>query len=1079
MKTTALAIACLAFLTAFASASPCNEKWDGLNESCANEFYAVSQNPAYSSGEFSVRNAALCINSVNGGPQAISIYGNDGTRVTSFKMPELVLDYEPIYGWVTHERLLVDAKLADDQKLDGITCDVGEANEQNREKTRFDYEFNEGNRTTQIFCYRKAIPDHLDTWLYWDIWGQNGTTSKEVIKQVEQTQGISTDTGGGIIYSAEVSFDPNVTKCGKISYDISPRAGFVNESIGLGIEPVAPEKMSGGGDESIYFDPFVYTTYGYEIEVWVNETSGIKRVNELLTYNITNWTNLCQDVGCHDVRVAILYDNGTFQPQPNFYPSQNYTLETDIKGNSILLPAQPVYGIAPAQNQPLFVSFPANVSPNNYSHVANIYVSSPSVTTWPADVLLYGTSFCNASAYGGNWSNLMTGSFESCSWTTASNNQKQNYLFVNRTGGIITTDANNSGGSHDPVWLRYIMDDPTGDWSNAYVYTPHTSITGGNTIYQKYGAAYTIYDSWEGSVLPELNSTYAFSVYRNGTSRMEAYYINGSSQNSTSVLANNYLTTVNGTNAINGFIGYQTYGSTTTIRNFCWLYTSLDDGADGYFGKPRDYCKTYLGDYGGSITATGNFTNASMTNVTIYAPTNATHVNPFSIIYSAFSPGNATFPCNVTLDTTSIYNESAHANATNTSFTWTTLTGFHTLNVTCMGSQSAVRYFTIQTGIDVHIYDELNGTAVNASLSISNGTQTNTTVMNTSFTFAWSDLPLGSLTIITNASSYYPRTYYVTNSQTGYTNLSIYLLPTGASAILVRFHVRTVSNAPIANATVNIQRNIGGSIVTVGQQLTDAPGDAAFYMELNGLYYLQATHPSYLPFFSSLNPTSNDYTITMTTNSSTAGFPISIFEDVTWVIKPYANYLNANESTNITLIISSSNASLTYWGMNVSWNGTLQLFYQNVTTSPSGGSLNFPFNGTNYTSGNITVVFFFKRNPEYTGLRLFDIIRQLTTNGVSLKDFQQDYANSGLSKISFAIIGLLFTLLAAAWVSRYSPLGAAAVTIIMLALMSGGGWLDIPGDRFGFGVGSTISGWALTGVGTIITLAWLYLKERL
>jgi len=391
-------------------------------------------------------------------------------------------------------------------------------------------------------------------------------------------------------------------------------------------------------------------------------------------------------------------------------------------------------------------------------------------------------------------------------------------------------------------------------------------------------------------------------------------------------------------------------------------------------------------------------------------------------------------------------------------------------------------------GFNIIAFDEETEERIYFTATITNSTGTTltyNTVYNVTEYYLNSSFPTGVCTIdiSTANSSHYDRRYYATIDNTSFYNLHAYLLNQSSDVILVRFHIRNKFGDPVEEASMNILKNIDGAEVTVAQGKSDAAGDITAYLLLNELYSLQVTHPDYANYYTSLYPSTNDYTISLGDASEDAYLPYNIYNDVSWLLIPYSNAITS-EMTNITLFVTSANSSLYAWGMNVSWNGT-SLYEVNVTGSPSGGVVYYNLNWTNATNystmGNISVQGWFKVNPPGGFSRDLQYI-SLGDADISLVSVQENLLVSGLSTLSFAIIWCLLALLGGAWVGRRSSIGGLVFMLAIMGIAAYGGWLDInTGSAVGgwFGVEDyTISGWYIFTFSALLALSVIYLKER-
>lgn len=398
------------------------------------------------------------------------------------------------------------------------------------------------------------------------------------------------------------------------------------------------------------------------------------------------------------------------------------------------------------------------------------------------------------------------------------------------------------------------------------------------------------------------------------------------------------------------------------------------------------------------------------------------------------------------------------------------------------GSSAATVSFSIHVaGLDMRCYDEKTLDRIYFTAATYNSTTTTTFSNIYNLTQNWANISYGAVTIaVSNAigvygpTAYYPRTYTINNGNTEYTDLNCFMLNASASAIYVRFHIRDITNQPIANATTQILRSFGGAAVVVGEITTDSSGDAAFYMELGAPYALQVAATGYLNYYTTITPSSNDYTITLTSaTTGSTGLPINIYDDINWYILP--SVALTQQVTNLTLVVYSSNDSLDYFGA-AFYNSTGSLLqFTNVTGSPGGGVIYYSHNATNNT-GNVTMTFWLRRNPgfegNYTWLWLGGIFNDTLHN---LNTTLNQAKTSGGSSVGLGILWLLITLIVGAFVCRVNLFAGAIVTIATLAVGAGVGWMTFPT----IGGGSTIGAIALVCAVGFAVFGLLYLRDRI
>lgn len=401
------------------------------------------------------------------------------------------------------------------------------------------------------------------------------------------------------------------------------------------------------------------------------------------------------------------------------------------------------------------------------------------------------------------------------------------------------------------------------------------------------------------------------------------------------------------------------------------------------------------------------------------------------------------------------------------------------LNNTASEVWSSNYDFLAPTDIRVRAYDELSNTQINFDVKIYNDTALDEYADEAQVWRGNQDYPQGSVWFDFSKTGFNDRSMYSWIDADTTEDMKVFLL-NSTDAIIVRFHIRTSFTAPIQNATVTVKKNIGGSIVTVGQKLSDFNGDTLFYLELNDPYFVLVSHDDYEPWFNQLTPTQNDYTITLDTrggNYPIQGFPVQTTGDVYWWLSPFYNVI-VNETANITFFVNATNNNLTYFWLNVTNETGVTLYSANISNSSSGGFIYYNLNWTAIGASNVTVYAGFSHSPD------MHIIRTYFEGlyGGFARTFEQvrdDFGDSGLSDYGLALVFLLIALFIGAWVARVNLLGGLIVISIIIGFGAFTGAFDFP-LKLGAGEGvANISGFFAIAFTFITVLALLFLRERI
>jgi hypothetical protein len=267
--------------------------------------------------------------------------------------------------------------------------------------------------------------------------------------------------------------------------------------------------------------------------------------------------------------------------------------------------------------------------------------------------------------------------------------------------------------------------------------------------------------------------------------------------------------------------------------------------------------------------------------------------------------------------------------------------------------------------------------------------------------------PMNSVTAsISNTSFYGPRTYYAVVDSTHSKNLTAYLLPlSDLWEIDVTILVKNELGGVIPNAVVTMMKSINGGYVTVAQDTSDGGGQTYFNLDKQTAYQLIANATGYDQYSVTFQPTQSIYTITLTSNQS---YNTSLVNDSMWGIfwnMTPRNYMVTGVQ-NFNFSIYCSNDDLEFWGMNITYNGSLQ-FTTNQTDS-AGGFVNYTMNTSQVEGNGINVTIFFKRiNYPYFDPTYKYWGYSIVASDYSLVAAMANVGNSALSPVTKGIIAIV------------------------------------------------------------------------
>jgi hypothetical protein len=291
----------------------------------------------------------------------------------------------------------------------------------------------------------------------------------------------------------------------------------------------------------------------------------------------------------------------------------------------------------------------------------------------------------------------------------------------------------------------------------------------------------------------------------------------------------------------------------------------------------------------------------------------------------------------------------------------------------------------------------------------------------------------------------------------------------------------------------NFQQNLEGVIITakrfsndkkawviVEQGVTDYSGTATLFLQQFRLYQITISKDGYTTINFDFNPATvfNLEIILATDTDEQFELPnyYYLWDDVSYSVTPSDSYMSRTVD-NATFTVDSAGGNLEYFGMRIrkSVNGTTTTVYtNNLTASPAGGKLNYSMNesGTYY----IDTWFKHQNHSKYTPITKAYYIK-LGSNQSLLDARDTLIDDSPISGWSWYFIGVIFTMLVAGFVSRYTIDGAGVVGLMVLwgfTLMNPGVELVCMGGISGV----CITPFIASSLTTVVTAAVLYLRQN-
>lgn len=319
---------------------------------------------------------------------------------------------------------------------------------------------------------------------------------------------------------------------------------------------------------------------------------------------------------------------------------------------------------------------------------------------------------------------------------------------------------------------------------------------------------------------------------------------------------------------------------------------------------------------------------------------------------------------------------------------------------------------------------------ISSNLTITNGTSTFTTLLNSSNSttfFAWNELPLGSLTLTYSSTGFQNANYFLTNNATNENNLTAELLNTsGPNNIVVRLHILDASGAPIPSATISIFQAINNLYVLIAQANSDGSGTATFTLDSTASYIINVSKAGYNTLSQPLvQPTLNDYNVYLT---SLITAPITMpLTSVNVTLVPNNLVLGNNV---LYFTVNGTDGLVNFQRVALRFLSNGSIINQSTTSSASNGTnLSITFNlVSGWNQSMVLEGYFNKTNGQF--FQQFIIYQNnsypSSNNASSISKTIEDFSQNRPSYLLTGIIAIIIIALTGSWVYRLSGNGTAA-----------------------------------------------------
>ena len=315
---------------------------------------------------------------------------------------------------------------------------------------------------------------------------------------------------------------------------------------------------------------------------------------------------------------------------------------------------------------------------------------------------------------------------------------------------------------------------------------------------------------------------------------------------------------------------------------------------------------------------------------------------------------------------------SQNRSTTTGSLVFPTIPHTYNVSITAAGFASASQTITVTSGndfpnvtfnlftensINITIFDEetieiINYTETTLIFTHNLSQFTNTTTTGATFI---DDLIGGSWDILASTPIHSQRHYFVTITANSHTNLNMYLL-NSSNGETKFFNLKNKQDQAITGALVSVSNQINNTFVTVAQKESDFAGQANIFLSSANEYRFTIEAPGFNTKVFDLEPVQTTYNIILTSEDDVEF--TTVFSKVSYTILPSSTLLDNSQAQNISIIVSSPEGLVSYFGLNSSFNDEIRI--TNVSGSVSGGTASININLSNHTGSRVPVDFFIK-----------------------------------------------------------------------------------------------------------------------
>lgn len=265
------------------------------------------------------------------------------------------------------------------------------------------------------------------------------------------------------------------------------------------------------------------------------------------------------------------------------------------------------------------------------------------------------------------------------------------------------------------------------------------------------------------------------------------------------------------------------------------------------------------------------------------------------------------------------------------------------------------------------------------------------------------------------------REYIFTIVPQSTSTLNVYLF-NSSNGELKTFTIKNKKDQTLPDTSVAVSNKINNTFVTVVESVSNFAGQVNLFLSSSNEYRFTVEADGFTTKVFDLVPVVDSYNIIL--DPVDAIDFTTVFNLVSYTILPADNILQPQQNQNISIITSSPDGFITYFGLNSSFNSTIERI-TNVSGSPAGGTATILINTSAHNSTTIPVDFFIK----VAGRDIIEVHRDFRTSLFVEPGNASAVSRADKYKDQFTDVGksLIIVVVAVAVILSLAEVGAPAI----------------------------------------------------